>query len=1078
MHKEYKQKILEKAKGSIFSFFIRRKRIAYLMAVWILMAWAASAVMISKESAPKIDFWVASISTFYNWANAVDIDSLITDKIEKEIDDITWIKKISSTSRNSFSSISIEFDPNVDMNEKMNELRSWIDNVKKNLPDWSEDPEITRINSSLTPIFSLHLSWEVSNVLLKDHAEKLKDILEKNSAIEEVVVSWQWEREIFIDLDPLKLRQYNLTSLDIINWIKSANKDFPVWNFDVEWFEYNLRISWKYKDTYDIENTIIKSLSWEKWNSFISIWDVADIYEDFVKDETIQKLSVKDWENWEDLSKRLNTVTLSVKKSDKQNIFAVDSVARQIVSDYEEKNFNWEIRIDYLSEMSVDVSESYEIVFSNWIQSIIIVVFLMIFFIWFKEWLITWMIIPLSFLWTIAILFARWDTLSFMSNFSMILALWIIVDTAIVIVEWIHDWMKRWFTADEAAMLSVQEFKAPLFSWFLTTIAVFIPLLVLPWVMWKYLSFIPITVSLVLLSSLIISFLVIPAIAASILWRKNSEKNSDKNEDFNEKISFFWKINLFIEKKFLLLWKKYKFYLREKIPNKIFRRTMFFWVISAFVISLFLPVQFTMFPSDDVNYFSVSIKEEPWKNTLETQKISEEIEKKIAKYPEVKYVESWISDNSSSILVQLYEKEIREDKWQKTSIEITAELQKELKKYKNQNITISEQKKWPPGSSPVAFRVIVEDANKINEAQKTIEDLKNILKEIPWTSWVNDDLNNTPWEIKFVIDRWKALALWLNPDSIWTILRSAVEEIEATEIQSWWDDISVNVRYSREKIKNFDDILNIQLINSKWNSISLSQVVTQDLQSSLMNIKRVDWNIAITVSSQLSEWWNALEITNQTIEEIAKMDLPDWIIIDTAWENSENADLFVAMLLWFIAAIFLIFVILVVQFDSFIQPLVILFTIVMAQTWVNLWLFVTDTMRSMAFLIWSISLAWIVVNDAIIMIDRINNLTKENPHKKLSEIIAEAWESRLQPIILTTLTTTAWILPLMLVDSFWRWLSVTIVFWLMFASTMTLVVIPSMVYSIKNKQHNIDNLKSINENNNENKNENKNSDNK
>ena len=224
-----------------------------------------------------------------------------------------------------------------------------------------------------------------------------------------------------------------------------------------------------------------------------------------------------------------------------------------------------------------------------------------------------------------------------------------------------------------------------------------------------------------------------------------------------------------------------------------------------------------------------------------------------------------------------------------------------------------------------------------------------------------------------------------------------------------------------------------------------------DLKSSLMNLKRVDWNIAITVFSNLTKDWNALEITNKALEEIEKWKLPDWISIITAWENSENKDLFIAMLLWFLAWVFIMFFILVVQFDSFLLPLIILFTIVMSQTWVNFWLFFTDTLRSMAFLIWSISLAWIVVNDAIIMVDKINNLEKHNKDWNLEEIIAEAWETRLQPIILTTLTTTAWILPLVLVDSFWRGLAVTIVFGLLFATVLTLVVTPMMVYSIKNK---------------------------
>ena len=1040
MQKQHKQNILEEAKNSIFTFFIRKKRIAYLLAIWVFLAWIAWSVLISKENTPKIDYWIVNVTTVYNWANAVDIDSLVTSKIESEIKSISWIKKISSTSKNSVSFISVEFDPNVNMSEKMNEIRSSVDTAKNKIPDWAEDPTILRINSSLEPIFNLHLSWDVSNVLLMDYAKDLQDILEKTSFVEEVDIFWQWEREYQVKLDPVKLIQYNLSSVDVINAIKSANKDFPAWYFDINWLDYNLRIAWKYVWISDIENTIVRSLQWSQWNWFILIKDIAKVYQWFEDDKVIEKLYI-DW-------KRFNTVKLLVKKSDKQNIFVIDEKVKKIIEEFWKKNHfeeKW-IRIDYIQQMIVDVKKSYETVFKNWIQSILIVMLLMIAFIWVKEWFITWMIIPLSFLATIAVLFWMWESLSFISNFAMILALGIIVDTAIVIVEWIHKWIKHWFTAEESAIISVYEFKWPLISWFLTTIAVFIPLLVLPGVMWKYLSYIPITVSIILTASLLISFFIIPAIAVKILSKK-------KNIWEGRKISFFKKINLFIEKKFSEYWEKYKNLLEKKLWNKFFRRWVFLLVVALFVISNFLPVKFTMFPSYDMNFFTVTIKNEPWANTLNTNAISREIEGKIWEYPEVKYLETSIQDNKSTILIELFTKEFREDNKMKTSQMIITELQEKFAKYKNYKISVSEQKKWPPSASPVAFRVIVQDVNQINSAQKIVEDVKNILKKIPWTSWVSDDLNNSPWEIKYTIERWKALALWVNPDLIWTILKSAIDNVKASVIQKSWDDLSINVFYDEKKIRNFDDIGNIQIINNKWKAISLNQVVKQELNSSLMNIKRVDWNIAITVFSNLTKDWNALEITNKALLEIDKIQLPDWIKIETAWENSDNKDLFVAMLLWFLAWVFLMFFVLVVQFDSFLLPIIVLFTIVMAQTWVNLWLFLTDTLRSMAFLIWSISLAWIVVNNAIILIDKIKNLRTTYPDENLVKVIAEAWRSRFQPIILTTLTTTAWILPLMWVDSFWRGLSVTIVFWLLFASFLTLIVTPIMFYSIFNKKN-------------------------
>ena len=391
MHIEHKNSILEKSKNSIFTFFIKKRKIAYLMALWIFLIWAASAILIPKENAPKIDFWIVTISTFYNWANAADMDSLITQRIEDKIEDIDWIKQISSTSRNSMSSMSIEFNPWVDMNEKMNELRSEIDEVKWSLPSDAETPEIKRLNSSLSPIFTLHLSWEVHPALIKDHAEKLSDILKRHSLIKEVDVVWDWERSFFVDLDPLKLKQYWITSLDVVNTIKSANKDYPIWYFNIWWLDYNLRINWKYKNVEDIWNTVVKSFWSEKWSSVVYISDLWKIYEWTEEQESIQKFFIKNsseekilWDEEKNLEyledKRLNSIKIFVKKSDSVNIFEVDKVAREIISKYAEENFNWEIRVDYVGEMIVDVKKSYENVFENWFQSIIIVIILMILF--------------------------------------------------------------------------------------------------------------------------------------------------------------------------------------------------------------------------------------------------------------------------------------------------------------------------------------------------------------------------------------------------------------------------------------------------------------------------------------------------------------------------------------------------------------------------------------------------------------------------------------------------------------------------------------------------------------------------
>ena len=566
-----------------------------------------------------------------------------------------------------------------------------------------------------------------------------------------------------------------------------------------------------------------------------------------------------------------------------------------------------------------------------------------------------------------------------------------------------------------------------------------------------------------------------------------------ESTNIDGKPNLFQKIRLKIENFYAFLEEKYGKYMQKNIPKKIRRIFAVWWTIIAFVLSMQIPSKFEMFPSDDADFFMVSVKNSAWTITEETEKSSLKVEEIIRKIPEVKFVEISTKKNKSNLRIELFEKDFRKEKWLKTSVEIIKNLQKQFKQFKNFQVNVEEVKKWPPGSSPIAFKIVANDAKKIPEAQKVAEDLKEILRKIEWTDWIKDNVDNTPWEIKYTINRAKALILWINPDAVWAIVRSAVEGSEAGNITKNWREVKITVKYEDWAIKNFDDIWEIQIPNNQWKTISLSQITEKELTSWLTNIRRIDWKIAITVSSLLSEDWNALEISwivkerlekyktlnwekiiytkeekkektfielmesissfiksffneENEVWKFLKYELPEWITIEDAWENQENKDLFIGLLIGLISAIFMIFTILVIQFNSFKQPLIILFTIIMAQHWVSIWLYLTDTYRSLAFIIWIISLAWIVVNDAIILVDRINQLRKEYSEKPLNEIIAMAWESRFQPIILTTLTTMAWILPLVFVDQFWKWLAVTIIFWLSVASTLTLFVTPALYY--------------------------------
>ena len=1041
---DHKSHLLEGAKKSFFSFFIKNARVAFMVAI-ATMIWGLSAVLtIPKESAPQIDYGIIVVSTFYDGASAVDMDSLVTQEIENKVKDVSAIRKMNSTSRNSFSTVTMELEPDADIGKTLNDIRSKVDEAKPKLPEDAEDPTIVEISSSNeSPLFDVHLTGDIHPALMRDYAERVKTFLESSSDINSVDISGGAEREIFVDIDPLKLEQYGISSSSVSDAIRTSHRDAPLGDFTIDGLEYSLRFEGRHKNAQDVRNIIITTIQAGSQHSVVTVNDVANVYES--QEETDTFTSFINTETGE----RTPSVKLSVGQTKNRDIFKIDPKIRAQLYEYVENNFGDEVGLYFTNETLDNVVDSYSNVINSGSMSIAIVVLILMFFIGIRESLAASLVIPLAFLTTIGVTGAMGETLNFMVNFSMILALGILVDTAIVVIEGIHEGIAKGFSPKEAAMLAVEEFKAPLISGMLTTLAVFIPLFTLPGILGQYLSYIPISVSITLAASLTFSLFIIPAIAASILHSKEEKAAAqEKPSKFSYCIRAY---QAWYKKKYQMFTEKYQHFMSTKLRKRSWRMSAIFSVFILCFLSFSFPIQFNMFPSDDQPILITYVKMPEGTVKEDTLNVVIPVEERLKTIPEVEKIETSINNNEATIQLSLLDKDIRESQGMRTSIQIADELREEFKAYKNYEVNIRELATGPPSESPVGMKIIMDDANKLSIAQGVAQDFKAILKTIPGADDVKDDITNIPGEVTYRVNREEALRLGVNPSAVSAAARTAINGSTAATITRGGREVDVTVRYNENTIQNFDDISNIQIQNNQGEYISLSQVVTRELNSAFSEIKRADRKISIKVSSQLTKDGNALEVTNAFKKEIENYDLPDGITVEDAGENAENSDLFIALGFGFVMAVFMIFAILVIQFNSYAYPFIILFTIVMSLLGVNTGLFLTDTPRSLAFIIGFISLGGIVVNDAIILVDRINKLKEKYSDQPLEKIISFAGSSRLQPIMLTTMTTAAGIFPLIFVDTFWAGLAYTIIFGLTVASTLTLFVTPAMYYQFDNE---------------------------
>ncbi len=462
-----------------FWFWVRQYRISYLAIFVIIVIWTMSLLNIPKESSPSIEFWMISISTVYPWTNPNDMDSLITDKIYKEIKDIKWIDKVTSSYSLWFSSIILTLKTWANSKDIVNEVRNNVNRIA--MPTDAKAPVITEIDTDTKQAFWVYLyskNPNISKSLLVEKANILKNSIEKAAWIESVkFANWNlksmlwasstnWnEYDIEIVIDPSKLKSSWLSIDSISSSIRAWNKDIPVWNFIVWDKKYDFRIEWKYSDSIKMLEIPLQLSNW----NYIKLWDIS-IIERVYKDKSVSLL-------WNNDIKWLPYISLLVNKIEWTSIFTASENAKKIIEDTFKTDSFKNFSFVYWNDVADTIMDDYRELAKEALTTLILVFVAMYLFVWFKDSVFASVTLPLAFLSTFILLYYGWYTLNFLTNFSLILSFWIAVDTIIVIVKAASAKMRVWFDPETAIMLAIREYAIPIISWVLSTIVAFVPMM-------------------------------------------------------------------------------------------------------------------------------------------------------------------------------------------------------------------------------------------------------------------------------------------------------------------------------------------------------------------------------------------------------------------------------------------------------------------------------------------------------------------------------------------------------------------------------------------------------------------------
>lgn len=493
-------------RGGFFDFFVTRTRIVALLII-LLSAWGIfSYSELPQESNPEVKIPLAVVSTVYPGASPRDVEELVTKKIEAEIASLKGVSKVSSRSSNSISVVTVEFEAGEDLTDAVRRVRDAADGSKPDLPSEAEDPIVSQISFNDQPILTIALTGPYDGFVLREHAEKMRDAFEKLPDVREVLISGGDEKEISIDYDPAKLAALGISPIDANRAVSSAHVALPAGNFEGNEFSYPIRSDGRIFSADDLRSLPVGS---SPSGAPILLRDIATVHETAVRKDVFSRLSI-------DGSEPKDAVTLDiVKKTGGSVIDTVD--AARALADRLVMTFPEGIRHDVTLDLGEYIRKDFDRLQHDFLITIGLVMGTLFLVIGLKEAIIAGLAIPLVFFATFGVMLMTGTSLNFLSLFSLLLSLGLLVDDAIVVVSATKQYLRSGkFTPEEAVLLVLRDFRVVLLSTTLATTFAFLPLLLSSGIMGEFIKSIPITVSVTLLSSLLIALIINHPLAAAL----------------------------------------------------------------------------------------------------------------------------------------------------------------------------------------------------------------------------------------------------------------------------------------------------------------------------------------------------------------------------------------------------------------------------------------------------------------------------------------------------------------------------------------------------------------------------------
>jgi len=1005
-----------------------------------------------KEQFPEIVFPYFMVSTIHPGTSPADMENLVTRPIEKQLKGINGIKHINSNSIQDFSSIFIEFELTADEMQAYLDVRQAVDDARSDLPtDLFSDPDVTRIDLSEIPILFINLSGDLGLVKLKQIAEELQDEIEGLEEISRADISGALDREIQINVDLYKMQAAGLSYFAIQAAIIAENMTMSGGQIDTDGMRRNLRVVGEFTDISQIQDIQLKPS--------VQLKDIAEVKDSFEQRESYSRLNGQD------------VVSLNViKKSGKNLIYAVDKI-KVILENYQ-KTAPDNLLISLSGDSSTLTKNSVNDLFNTIILGFIVVVLVLMFFMGETNALFVGIAIPMSIVIAFIFIPVVGFTLNMVVLMSFILVLGIVVDNSIVVVENVY----RHFTTtpglsiSDATKRGVGEVSTAVFTGTLTTMAPFFPLVFMPGIPGKFMSFLPITIIITLTASMLVAYVINPVFAVSFMKHKTEKDKSSSKWKLTKKTLLFLLVvtiaavlfyaagifvlaNLLALVIFITLLSKYVLgsliakFQATVLPALMnsYRKTLTFLLkgkrsygVVAGVIALFFASfiilgmsmpNVVFFPGGDPNNLFVYITLPEGTHIDVTNEICKEVEDSGSSVVGRDNLdeESIVSNVAAGAGGGMFDR-FTQDKLAKVTINFveykyrtgqpTGEYLRELRRgvmgIPGAEIRIDTEAFGPPTGMPINIEISGDDIDELVDITQRLEEFIASLNVRGIEELKSSMEVNKP-ELILNIDRNKANRLGVSTAIVGMALRTAIYGTEVFKFREGEEEYPVMVRLDEKYRDNLDVLLSqtVSVPGGKdgFKKIPISAIASVSNRTSYGGITRLDNKRVITLQSNVTYGYNANEIIRQISNQLPNFELKDRYTVEFTGEQDMQAETGNFMVKALFIAVALILIILVSQFNSLSKPVIIILQIFFSFTGVFLGfaifgLDISIMMTGMGI----IAVAGIVVKNGIIIIDYTDKLIDRVMDK--TEAIIQAGATRLTPVLLTALSTILGLLPL------------------------------------------------------------------